>query len=83
MRCEAVGKAALAGCSTTPGSCNMRYAYVSFRTNYVSKLSMFNERDLGITSAWDDTLRVGNPVRSDLVVQYMTFTREKQKAGVL
>ena len=45
---------------------------------------MFYERDLGITSAWNDNLRVGNPVRSDLVVQYMTFTREEQKkAGVL
>ena len=45
---------------------------------------MFYVRDLGITSAWNDTLRVGNPVRSDLVVQYMTFIREEQKkAGVL
>ena len=46
---------------------------------------MFYERDLGITSAWNDNLRVlGNPVRSDLVVQYMAFTREEQnKAGVL
>ena len=34
-------------CSTTPGSCNMRYAYDSLRTSYVSKLSMFYERDLG------------------------------------
>ena len=44
---------------------------------------MFYERDLGITSAWNDTQRVGNPVRSDLVVQYMTFTREQKNAGVL
>ena len=45
---------------------------------------MFYERDLGITSAWNDTQRVGNPVRSDLVAQYMTFTREEQnKAEVL
>ena len=45
---------------------------------------MFYERNLGITSAWNDTLRVGNPVRSDLVAQYMTFIREEQKeAGVL
>ena len=45
---------------------------------------MFYERDLVITSAWNNNLRVGNPVRNDLVVQYMTFTREEQKkAGVL
>ena len=36
-------------CSTTPGSCNRRYAYDSLRTNYVSKLSMFYERDPDIT----------------------------------
>ena len=73
MHCKAVGTAY-----------DRRYAYDSLRTNYVSKLSMFYERDLGITSAWNDTLRVGNPVRSDPVVQYMTFTREEQKkAGVL
>ena len=83
MHCEAVGTASLASCSTTPGSNNRRYAYDSLRTNYVSKLSIFYERDLGITSAWNDTLRVGNPVRSDLVVQYMTFTREQKNAGVL
>ena len=44
---------------------------------------MFYERDLGITSAWNDTPRVGNPVRSDLVVQYIVFTREQKNAGVL
>ena len=44
---------------------------------------MFYESDLGIISAGNDTLRVDNPVRSDLVVQYMTFTREQKKAGVL
>ena len=40
---------------------------------------MFYERDLGITSARNDTLRIGNPVRSDLIVQYITFTRKEQK----
>ena len=44
---------------------------------------MFYERDLDITSAWNDTQRVGNPVRSDLVVQYMAFTREQKNTGVL
>ena len=43
-----------------------------------------NERNLRNTSAWNDTLRVGDPVRSNLIVQYMTFSREEQKkAGVL
>ena len=83
MHCEAVGTSSLTGCSTPPGSCNLRYAHESLRTNYVSKLSTFYESDLGVTSAWSDTLRTGNPVRSDLVSQYMAFTREEQKkAGV-
>ena len=35
------------------------------------------------TADWSDALRIGNPIRSDLVTQYMTFTREEQKkAGV-
>ena len=40
---------------------------------------MAYERDLGITTDWSDALRTGNPIRSDLVTQYMTFTREEQK----
>ena len=44
---------------------------------------MAYERDFGITTDWSDALRIGNPIRSDLVPQYMTFTREEQKkAGV-
>lgn len=43
----------------------------------------FNERELGIPSGWIGTLRIGNPVHSDLVSQYMTITQEEQKkAGV-
>ena len=68
MHCEAVDTASLTGCYTTPGSYNMRYPYESLRTNYVSKLSMLFKRDLGITSAWNDTLRVEDPVRSELVI---------------
>lgn len=45
---------------------------------------MFHEHDLRITSTWSDTLRVGNPVHSDLVNQYMSFRQEKQmKAGIV
>ena len=44
---------------------------------------MFYERDLGIKSAWNDTQRVSNAVRRDLVIQYMAFTREQKNAGVL
>ena len=55
----------------------------SLRTNYVPKLTMVYERDLGVTHDWNGTLRTGNPVRSDLVTQYMAFIREEQKkAGV-
>ena len=53
------------------------------RTNYVSKLAVAYERDLGTTTDWSDALRIGNPIRRDLVPQYMTFTREEQEtAGV-
>ena len=73
----------LSGCSTQPGECAKRYARDSLRTNYVSKLALAYERDLGITTDWSDALRIGNPIRSDPVTQYMTFTREeKKKAGV-
>ena len=44
-----------------------------------SKLAVAYERDLGISTDWSDALRIGNPIRSDLVTQYMTFTREEQK----
>ena len=83
MHCTQVGTADLSGCSTQPGECEKRYAHDSLRTNYVSKLAVAYERDLGITTDWSDALRIGNPIRSDLVTQYMTFTREEQKkAGV-
>ena len=49
------------------------------RTNYVSKLDMAYERDLGVTHDWNDMLRTGIPVRSDLVTPYMAFVREEQK----
>ena len=44
---------------------------------------MAYERDMGTTHDWNSALRTGNPVRSDLVTQYMAFIREEQKkAGV-
>ena len=59
------------------------YAHDSLRTNYVSKLAMAYERDLGVTHELNGTLRTGKPSRSDLVTQYMAFVREEQKkAGV-
>ena len=83
MHYTQVGTAELSGCSTQPGECAKRYAHDSLRKNYVSKLTVAYERDLGITTDWSDALRIGNPIRSDLVTQYMTFTREEQKeAGV-
>ena len=83
MDCEAVGTSELSNCSTTEEGCTLRYAHDSLRTNYVSKLAMAYERDLGETHDWNSTLRTGNPVRSDLVTQYMAFIREEQKkAGV-
>ena len=77
------GTSTLDTCSTKGGDCALRYAHESLRTNYVSKLSMFYERDLGIVSDWSDNLRTGNPARSALVTSYITFSREEQKrAGV-
>ena len=52
--------------------------------DYVSKLGMVFEKELGVVESWSSTLRIGNPVRSDLVFQYMAFTTGEQKqAGVL
>ena len=83
MLCTQVGTAELSGCSTQPGECAKRFSHDSLRTNYVSKLAVAYERDLGITTDWSAALRVGNPIRSDLVTQYMAFIREEQKkAGV-
>ena len=77
--CEAVGTSELSNRSTTEEGCTLRYARDSLRTNYVSKLAMAYERDLGVTHGWNSALRTGNPVRSDLVTQYMAFIREEQK----
>ena len=45
---------------------------------------MVFEKELGVVDSWSSTLRIGNPVRSDLVFQYMAFTTGEQKqAGVL
>ena len=58
------------------GVCTLRYAHDSLRTDYVSKLAMAYKRDLGVThDNWNGALRTGNPVRSDLVTQYMAFVR--------
>lgn len=82
--CAAVGTNDLTACSTSEGDCSLRYAFDSLRSNHVSKLSMVFEKELGIVTPWSSTLRIGNPVRSDLVNQYMAFTTGEQKqAGVL
>lgn len=84
LHCEAVGTADLSACSTKQGECNRRFAYGSMRTNQVSKLAVVFEKELGVASDWNPTLKAGNPVRSDLVGQYMAFKTEQQKrAGVL
>lgn len=84
LHCEAVGTNDLSACSTEKGECNRRYAYESMRTNHVSKLAVVFEKELGVMSDWNPSLKMGNPVRSDLVGQYMAFKTEQQKrAGVL
>ena len=79
MHCTQVETAELFGCSTQPGDCAERYAHDSLRTNYVSKLAVAYEHDLGITTDWSDALRVGNPIRSDLVTQYV-YTRRTEES---
>lgn len=83
--CEAVGTSNLSACSaSSTGECAIRYAHESLRTNHLSKLSGVFEKELGVTGEWSDSRRTGNPVRSQLVDQYMHFTRREQKqAGVL
>ena len=82
--CSAVGTKDLTACSTKPGECNLRYAQDSLRSNHVSKPGMIFEKDLGVVDSWSSTLRIGSPVRSDLVTQYMAFkTGEQKQAGVL
>ena len=82
--CAAVGKSGFTSCSTEPGECELRYAHDLLQTNYVSKLPAVYERDLGMTNVWNETSRIGNLFKSDLVSKYMAFTRgEQKKAGVL
>ena len=81
--CEAVDTSELSNCSTIEEGCTLRYAHDSLRTNYVSKLAMAYERDLGVTHDWNSALRTSNPTRRDLVTQYLASVREEQKkAGV-
>ncbi|CAM9646805.1 unnamed protein product, partial [Sphacelaria rigidula] len=81
--CAAVGTPGLIDCSTQQGKRTYRYPHDSLRTNYTSKLAMAFDNELGTNSDWSDAVRVGNPVRSNLVAQYTMFTRDEQKkAGV-
>ena len=82
--CEAVGTSELSTVLDGVGEgCTLRYAHDSLRPNYVSKLAMAYERDLGVPHNWNGMLRTGNPIRSDLVTQCMAFVREEQKkAGI-
>jgi len=82
--CTAVGTSSLEECSTEKGACTKRYAHDSLRTNHVSKLAVAFEKEMGCTHDWDSQRRTGNPVRSELVAQYMRFTtRQQKRAGVL
>ena len=77
MNCETLETTDSLNCSITPGKCNRRYAHDSIRTNFLSKLAMAYERDLGVSSDWSGAMRVANPVRSELLHQHMSLTREK------
>lgn len=82
--CHAVGTLSLSACSTEKGECGRRYAHDSLRTNHVSKLAVGFEKELGMLTDWSNSLKAGNPVRSEPVTQYMAFTTGEQKlAGVL
>ena len=80
--CEAVSTFELLNCPTAEGGCTLRYAHDSLRTNYISKLTVAYQRDLGVTHDRNSTHRTGNSIRSDVDTQYMTFVREEHgKAG--
>lgn len=55
----------------------MRHAFDSFRLTHVSKPAMVAEKEPGIVTSWDSTLRIGNP--GDIVVHYMAFTTAGQQ----
>ena len=78
MHCTQVKTAELSGYSTQAGEYAKRYAHDSLMKNYVPKLAVAYKRNLGITTDWSDALWIGNPIRSDMVAQFVTFTRDKQ-----
>ena len=65
-----------------------RGVYPTIRTRLLEDESRFQARNgvrtrPGVTHDWNSALRTGNPVRSDLVTQYMAFIRDEQnKVGV-
>lgn len=77
--CKAVGTDVLTEASLAKGFRDKRFAHESLRTNYVSKLAVAYETELGVAPAWCDQLSLGNSVRTDIVTQYMGFTRAEQK----
>ena len=76
---EAVGTPDLSAYSSKSGAFSLRYAHDSLRSNYVSKSAVVYEKELGVVSAWSDTLRVGNPTRSDCVAQYTRSPRKSKR----
>lgn len=56
--CEAVGTDELLESCKEKELCGKRFAHDSLRTNYVSKLAVAYERDLGVAPVWCDELRV-------------------------
>ena len=58
-----------------------RFAHDSLRSNHLLKLAVSYERDLGTATGWCDHLTVGNPVRSEMITQYVAFTRSEQRSA--
>ena len=69
MHCTAVGTENLSACSTEEGTRAKRFAHDSLRSNHLPKLAVAYEQELGTATDWCDHLRVGIPVRNDLVTR--------------
>lgn len=56
----------------------------SLRSNPVSKLAVVFKQDLGMIPDWNEALRMGDPVQSSSIPQYIEFsTGEQTQAGVV
>ena len=78
LHCTAVGTSTFDSCSIMAVDCTLRYAHDSLRANYVSNLSVFYQRDLGMSRIGAITYVRETPHAALLLTSYMAFSREEQ-----